>query len=121
MKILLPILSLLGLAACGPSFVVLEIDSDLIIPTEANSLQIVTLEEADLDNELANVDLLLEDGQTFPVEVLLEPSGDTPTGDLRQRVTARLDGIAVARAEVKHAWESHRTSRAKFLLLPLTP
>jgi hypothetical protein len=120
MRTLLAIAGLLGAGACGPSFIILEIDADLTIPTDANSLQIVTLDADNLDDELANVDLPLEDGQAFPVEVLLEPSGDTPS-TVRQRVTARLDGLAVARNEVEHGWESHRTSRARFQLMLLGP
>ncbi len=111
----------LGLAsACGPSYIVLEIDAELSVPSDANSLQVITLDANDLDRVLANVDLPLEEGQSFPVEVLLEPSGDTPAL-VRQRVTARLDGLAVARNEVEHRWQSHRTSRAKFELLLLRP
>jgi hypothetical protein len=121
MRILLASICVFSLAACGPSFIILEIDADLTIPSDVNSLQIITLEEADLSNELANVDFELKDGDTFPLEVLLEPSGDTPSGTLRQRVTARFDGLAVARSEVKHMWESHRTSRAKFDLITLNP
>ncbi|MFC1611200.1 hypothetical protein ACFL6C_09585 [Myxococcota bacterium] len=116
------------LAGCGPSFIILEVDAlasqsprtSFSIPDEVDSIQIVTMDAKNPDAELANQDWPLEDGQVFPLEILLEPSDGTPS-ELRQRVTARLNGVAKARNEVEHKWESHRTSRAQFDLFPLDP
>ncbi len=112
---------LLGTACgCGPSFILLEIDAPLEIPAAANSLQIVTLDAESLTEILADVDLLLEAGDSFPLEVLLEPSDDTPRR-VRQRATARLDGTPVAANEVEHGWDPGRTNVAKFELLLVPP
>lgn len=107
-----------GLAGCGSSYIILEVEADLTVPTEANSLHVVTVDPNDLSDQLANVDFVLDDGDAFPIEILLEPSIETPSV-VRQRVTARLDGVAVARNEVEHGWEPHHTSRAKFTLQPV--
>jgi hypothetical protein len=107
-----------GLAGCGSSYILLEVEADLTVPSEANSLHVITIDPDNLSDQLANVDFVLDDGDAFPIEVLLEPSAATPSV-VRQRVTARLDGLAVARTEVEHGWEPHRTSRAKLTLQPV--
>jgi hypothetical protein len=116
MSRILLVVALFGLTACGPSFIILEINADLEIPTEANTVRIITRQEANLDNVLFDRELALEDDQSFPIEVLFEPSEHTPPGYLRQEVTARLDGVVVAQTRVKHLWEMHTTSRVKIAL-----
>ncbi|MEE8408435.1 MAG: hypothetical protein V3T05_02405 [Myxococcota bacterium] len=107
--------ALVAMSGCGPSYIILEISADLAIPTEANSLHVVTLDPDDLNRVLANVDFLLVEGDAFPLDVLLEPSDGTPKR-LRHRVTARLDGVAVAYSEVEHPWDPHHASHAAFSL-----
>jgi hypothetical protein len=106
---------LLGVSACGSSFIILRVDAELSVPAQANSLQVVTLDVADLTRELANVDLPLVAGDEFPLDVLLEPADDTPP-HLHQRVTAFLDGVPVARREVEHDWQKNRINTAAFAL-----
>ena len=103
------------MSGCGPSYIVLEISAELTIPTEANSLHVVTLDPDNLDNVFANVDFPLVDGDAFPLEILLEPSDATPE-KVRQRVSARLDGLAIMQAEVEHRWEPNHASHAAFNL-----
>jgi len=118
-KLTLTFLSCLGgLYGCGDSYILLEVKASLQIPTEANSLQVITLDAADITRELSNVDLPLEEGDTFPVEVLLDPGDKTPQ-KLRERVVARLDGVAVAANEVEHPWSDGRVNRASFELEPV--
>jgi hypothetical protein len=109
-----------GSVGCGSSFIILRIDAELTIPTQANSLQVTSFDAADLSRVLADVDLTLSSGDEFPMDVLLEPSADTPA-EVRERVTARLDGVPVAQNEVEHEWEPHRTNIASFTLEPVTP
>jgi hypothetical protein len=114
-RLLLICLGLAGLPACGGTYIILALKADLQIPVQANSLQIITLDAGDLGRELSNVDLQLDAGDTFPVEVLLEPSDDTPER-LYEHVVARLDGVAVAENAVEHAWAGGRTNRVTFTL-----
>ncbi len=111
-------LAFVAMSGCGPSYIILEIFADLAIPTEADSLHVVTLDPDDLDRVLANVDFPLVEGDAFPLEILLEPSDGTPQ-KIRQRVVARLDGVAVAHGEIEHPWEPHRASHAAFTLRPI--
>ena len=66
-----------GASGCGPSYIILDVDADLMVPAEADSLHVVTLDPDDLTRELANVDFVLGETDAFPIEILLEPS--TPT------------------------------------------
>jgi hypothetical protein len=116
--LLLLLMSVAALPACGGSYIVLEIGADLEIPTQADSLQVITLDATDLGKVLSNVDLPLDAGDAFPIEVLLEPADGTPKM-LRERVFARLNGVAVAEAEVEHPWTVGKTNRAAFLLNPV--
>ena len=110
--------ALLLCSGCGPSYIILEISAELSIPTDANSLHVITSDPNDPTREFANVDFLLTVNDEFPLEVLLEPADNTPS-TVGQEVTARLDGVAVARAIVEHPWEPHHASYAAFTLRPV--
>jgi hypothetical protein len=103
--------TLAWLSACGPSFIVLEVSSSLRITQEVNSIQVTTFDARQLGDVLSDVELVLDDGQTFPIEVLLQPSDNTPS-QIREQVIAYLDGIPVAQNEVQYTWIPHNTNRA---------
>ena len=111
-------LALLLCSGCGPSYIVLEISANLSVPTDANSLHVITVDPNDDSREFANVDFLLTVDDEFPLEILLEPADTTPSV-VQQRVTARLDGLPVARSIVEHPWEPHHASYAAFTLDPV--
>ena len=103
--------TLAWLSACGPSFIILEVSSSLRITKEVNSIQVTTFDARRLGEVLSDVELMLDDGQTFPIEILLQPSDNTPAR-IREEVIAYLDGIPVAQDEVEYTWIPHNTNRA---------
>ncbi|OGQ83367.1 MAG: hypothetical protein A2289_06400 [Deltaproteobacteria bacterium RIFOXYA12_FULL_58_15] len=106
----------LPLCGCGSSLIILEIDASRSVPDEVDSLYITTLDSADpTGGALADIDLPLEEGDDFPIEVLLEPSDSTPA-EIQHRVIARLGGVQVLEKLVQHKWKEGLTNRAKFTL-----
>jgi len=104
-----------GLCGCGDTYIILKVQADLQVPAQADGLHVVTLDTADLTRTLADEQLTLTAGESFPLEVLLEPKSDTPK-QLREQVTATLGGTPVARAEGDHPWSDGRVNVATFTL-----
>jgi hypothetical protein len=115
-RALLSLLTAGLLSGCGEvSYIVLEVHADLQ-EGDANSLQVIMIDPGN-QSELRKFDLNL-DGKSFPVDVVLEPSDDTPE-QLEEQVTALLDGTPVARIRTTHDWKKGMLTRT--VLPPLEP
>lgn len=111
---------LIAHVACGPSYVLLEIHSELTIPDQIEMLKLWTFPAGESPTSLLEIELALEQGQTFPVEILLEPQDSSPAS-LRQRVEGFLGDATVAHQDVEFQWEQHRVNRARIDLVTVVP
>ena len=95
-------------AACGPTYIVLEVDVDgtLEIPIDADLLVVTSTPRDDPATLLADAEYPLDPDWSFPIRVLLEPGDETPPW-IRHAVVAQLGDTPRAAADVVHNWESH--------------
>jgi hypothetical protein len=99
------LLGLLISAGCGPSYIVLEVQAELAIPAETDELHVVAHDADEVDVALLNIRAPLESSSTFPLDVVLQPSGDTPRSVLVFRVRALLAEHEVAAGESRVKWD----------------
>jgi len=98
------VLAALSLVGCGSSYIVLEVEADLEIPVETDSLHVVAYDADEIEIALLNIVPPLKAGMAFPLDVLLEPSADTPRRLLVFRVRALLEDREVAVGETRSKW-----------------
>jgi hypothetical protein len=93
------------LTGCGQAYILLEVQSDLDIPSETDELHIISFADGAPESALLNVRAELEPGSSFPLDVALQPSGGTPETVLVFRVRALLEEREVATGEVRSDWD----------------
>lgn len=109
----------LCMSGCGDTFVVLELHSELEIPEQVDQLHLVCIDPDQPEPARLNVAPRLREGMMFPLEVVLEPSSDTPEGVLLYRARALEDGLLVGLGETLSAWRHDITNRVVLVLEPV--
>jgi len=106
------------LSGCG-SYLVLEVDCDYAVPDEVDTLDLQVM-DPDSQETLGQFVIPLTAGETFPVELLVEPAAQSPS-PLRILVVARLCGgscgdeaVSVAQGEALVTWEAGAINEAQF-------
>ena len=116
-------LSMVGglLVACGSAEegIVLEIDSDLNIPAEVDSLFVEVADAAALTKVLGGASWPLT-GKQFPRSVSLVPSSSTPERVV-VHVTGKLGDVVVAERQAEVQWKRGHIVEAKVDLYRQNP
>ena len=100
---------------CGDeSYIILEIDSGLTIPSQIDRLDIL---HSDGNGAIVTNTVALEAAATFPVTVLFEPKKPVPQ-EVYVRVEGYLGTMLVADQTGQYAWKSGVRNQVPITLTP---
>lgn len=109
------------LTCCGQlSLILLEVHAPYSIPDQVDMIDI-TVRSAGEATQLLHITSALVAGHTFPFEILLEPSDETPKS-IEEEIVVSLGGTPVAQVTVRHDWVDGSLNRVTVPeLTPVTP
>jgi hypothetical protein len=114
--------ALLSAAACGDeSYIILAIDARCgdaacTVPADLDGIRVNIAAAGEAGAELAQPSqLALRAGETFPVDLLVEPSDETPSS-LRYTLAAVLAETVLVDTTIESTWERDATTRVPVIL-----
>ncbi len=109
------------LTGCGQSaLILLEVRATYSIPDQVDMIDI-TVRPAGEATQLLHITSALVAGHTFPLEILLEPSDETPKS-IEEEIVVSLGGTPVAQVTARHDWVDGSLNRVTVPeLTPVTP
>lgn len=105
-----PWVPLLAAACANPTLIVVEVDADLKAGGDIDMLDLVA--EGEDGSPQIDLRLRLEADHAFPLEVVLEPSEQTPA-QLELTVTGLKEQVEVASASKAFSWEPDQVNRVQ--------